>query len=111
MSLTNGKIISNLSVFENPEKIKFENYTLEQNPLGIIRKENNKIVDTLTEEKGFASNLISDIIKKTNGDVYITTLGGGISILKKNNSKISFLNKNINVKDIICSNEKKICNF
>ena len=111
MSLTNGKIISDLSIFENPEKIKFENFTLEQNPLGIIRKENNKIVDTLTEEKGFASNLISDIIKKTNGDVYITTLGGGISILKKNNSKISFLNKNINVKDIICSNEKKICNF
>ena len=107
LSLTNGKIISNLSIFENPEKIKFENFTLEQNPLGIIKKENNKIVDTLTEEKGFASNLISDIIKKNNGDVYITTLGGGISILKKNNSKISFLNKNINVRDIICSNEKK----
>ena len=107
LSLTNGKIISNLSVFENPEKIKFENYTLEQNLVGIIRKENNKIVDTLTEEKGFASNFISDIIKKNNGDIYVTTLGGGISILKKNNSKISFLNKNINVRDIICSNEKK----
>ena len=107
LSLTNGKIISDLSIFENPEKIKFENFTLEQNPLGIIRKENNKIVDTLTEENGLASNFISDIIKKNNGDIYVTTLGGGISILKKNNSKISFLNKNINVRDIICSNEKK----
>jgi hypothetical protein len=34
----------------------FQNFTFEQNPFGIIRKENNKIIDTITEENGLVSN-------------------------------------------------------
>ena len=53
----------------------------------ILRKTNGVIIDTIDERDGLQSNLIQDIYQSKDGDVYIATLGGGISILKKNNYK------------------------
>ena len=105
--LENGNIISDAKVFEKNNEFVFQNFTFEQNPFGIIRKENNKIIDTITEENGLVSNNVSQILRRDNGDVFITTLGCGISVLKKNNPKISYLNKTISVRDIIYNQGKK----
>ena len=107
LKLENGNIISDAKVFEKNNEFVFQNFTFEQNPFGIIRKENNKIIDTITEEHGLVSNYVSQILRRDNGDVFITTLGGGISVLKKNNPKISYLNKTISVRDIIYNQGKK----
>lgn len=107
LALENGLVISDLNVFQPKNKLVFQDYLYEQNTFGVIRKKNNIVIDTLSEENGLASNYISDIIKRNNGDIFITTLGGGISILKKNNPKISFLNKTISVRDAFYVDKKK----
>lgn len=107
LALENGLVISDLNIFQPNNKLVFQDYLYEQNTFGVIRKKNNKVIDTLSEENGLASNYISDIIKRNNGDIFITTLGGGISILKKNNPKLSFINKTISVRDAFYVNKKK----
>ncbi len=108
LTLENGLVISDLNIFQPKNKLVVQDYLYEQNTFGIIRKnKNNKEIDTLSEENGLASNYISDIFKRNNGDIFITTLGGGISILRKNNPKLSFLNKTINVRDAFYVNKKK----
>lgn len=57
---------------------------------GILRYINGKLQDTITESKGLSSNLISGYMKKKNGDLYFGTFGGGISILKAKNNRVSF---------------------
>ncbi len=68
--------------------------------VGILRYENGKLMDTITEEKGLGSNLISGFMKKKNGDIYFGTFGGGISILKANNSRLSFELQDLKVRTI-----------
>lgn len=106
-ALQNGIVISNTDIFNNTNIYTFRRYSFDYQPFGIIRRENNKIIDTISEKNGMASNLVSQIFGRKNGDVFITTLNGGISILKENNAKISFLNTTFNVRNIVFDNHKK----
>ena len=106
-ALENGILISDANIFENLNIYNFRKHSFELKPFGIIRRENNKIIDTITEENGLASNLVSQILGRKNGDVFITTLNGGISILKENNAKKSFHNKTFNVRNVVFDQQKK----
>lgn len=106
LQLNNGKTIAHYKIFDNNPKLFFENYSLLASSNGVIRYQNNKIIDTLSEKNGLVNNFVSNILKRENGDIYISTLGGGVSVLKKSNSKVSFINNNTNVRDIIYNNGK-----
>lgn len=68
--------------------------------LGILRYKNGKLRDTITESKGLGSNLLSGFLKKRNGDIYYGTFGGGISVLKANNVRLSYQLENLKVRAI-----------
>lgn len=105
--LNNGKVIANFKIFEKKPKVFSYDYAFLESSYGVIRYQNGKIKDTLSEKNGLANNYVSNILKRKNGDIFFTTLGSGISILRRNNSKKSFNNININVRDIIYHNNKK----
>ena len=61
--LENGNIISDAKVLKKKKTMSFPlvlpNFTFRQNPYGIIRKENNKIVlPPITEENGLMKPII-----------------------------------------------------
>lgn len=86
---------------QNNPKIIFRNQELELvGGKEILRKTNGVIIDTIDERDGLQSNLIQDIYQSKDGDVYIATLGGGISILKKNNYKVAFDIENQKIRQI-----------
>lgn len=109
LQLKNGTVISNMKIFENLPIDYSNDYSLlkSESGIGILRFAKGKLIDTLTERNGLTNNTVSHILKRSNGDVYISTLGGGLSVLKKNNSKISFYNKVTNARGVIYRNGKK----
>ena len=104
----NGKeeIISDFTYLQKPEEITFEKYTLKPSSNGVVRLLNGKIFDTIKDTEIIGNYPINHILKRTNDDIIFSTHGGGISILKKTNSKISFNNKNINVREFFYQNGK-----
>ena len=55
--------------------------------LGILVKENGKVRDTITENEGLGSNLLSGVYQTPSKDLIFTTLGGGL-ILYKNTEMV-----------------------
>ena len=106
-TLPNGIIISDINIFTHKNIYVIGNQSFEYLPFGVIRKKDNKIIDTISEENGLVSNLVSQIFKRKNGDIFFTTLNGGISILKDNNTKVSFLKETYNVRNIEYGDGKK----
>lgn len=100
------EIISDLKDFDKPEEIKYENYTLKPSNHGLLKLLDGKIKDTIKDTEVIGNYPINHILKRKNGDIVFSTHGGGISILKKTNFKISFENKNINVRDFFYANGK-----
>lgn len=88
------------------KNIVVDSLEIEKTSFGIIRKSQSKVIDTISEKNGLGNNWINNIYKRKNGDVYISTLGGGLSILKNQNYKISYPVNSTNVRDIIDFNQK-----
>lgn len=89
------------------DKIVLNRFTLEKIENFIIRKQNGKIIDTLSEKNGLGNNSINHILKTSKNDVIISTLGGGISIIRNNNPKITFNHKSINARQILTFDNKQ----
>ena len=95
--LDNGKEIKILdSNFDfNPKSFDDRGCKYEVNfGKGIIRYNNEKIQDTISENNGLGSNLVSNFLHTKNGDVLFSSYGGGISIIRAHNNRSLFpLNK------------------
>lgn len=97
-------IISDDQIFS--DEIYYSNLLLKKTSFGIVRTLNNKVVDTLSEKDGLENHWINSLFKRKNGDVFISTLGGGISVLRNHNFKILIPNNNSNARDIFYENNK-----
>lgn len=106
-SNNNKEKLADVTFFESPEKIKYHDFNLEITKNGVLRTLNGKVIDTLTQKNGLNNNFISHIFKTKNDNVIISTIGGGISILRDNNAKTSFINRNINTRNISTNQRKK----
>ena len=89
------------------DKFVLNRFTLEKTENSIVRKLNGKIIDTLSERNGLGNNSINHILKTSKNDVIISTLGGGISIIRNNNPKITFNHKSINARRILTFQNKQ----
>lgn len=95
----------NIQTLKKP--LVFKNHEIQiENGIGIIRKANGKILDTISTKNGLESNLVQSAFKSKGGDLYVTTLGGGISILKNKNAKTIFPMENQKIRQIDYQNGK-----
>lgn len=106
LTINNKEIIANLDFLQKPEEFTFENYLLKPISKGVLRISDGKVYDTIKDAESIGNYPLNDILKRNNGDIIFTSHGGGVSILKKSNSKISFLNKNSNVRAFFYKNGK-----
>ncbi|WDT67511.1 sensor histidine kinase [Cloacibacterium sp. TD35] len=86
--------------FLRKEVIKFNNTSLEEVDNGIIRRKNNKIIDTLSEKNGLGNNHINQILK-TKKYVIISSQGGGIYIIRENTPKVTYNVKSTNARAVM----------
>ncbi|WP_297984560.1 ATP-binding protein [uncultured Chryseobacterium sp.] len=68
--------------------------------LGILVKENGKVRDTITENEGLGSNLLSGVYQTPSKDLIFTTLGGGASVIRNFNSRKTFKLENSSVRSL-----------
>ncbi len=67
---------------------------------GIARYKDREIYDTINEKNGLGSNLVSDFLKTKEGDIYFSSFGGGISIMRSHNNRRIFPLQNLKVRAI-----------
>lgn len=87
----NRKIVVATDKIFKPKLLHAGNQSYRSVPgLGIQVFEKGSIVDTITENEGLGSNLITSVFQKPSGDIFYSTLGGGISVLRNYNNRKTF---------------------